>query len=91
MLNDPGAVICAACGGRLPYDSAGITAPTLIIRGEWDTVTGNADARWLYEALSRAPLKCDVRNTSRDAGNAPRGGEGEAPAPLPGMHSETCR
>jgi pimeloyl-ACP methyl ester carboxylesterase len=57
----PGADIDAAWGGRLPYDPARITAPVLIVRGEWDTVTRDADAKWLYDALSHAALKRDVK------------------------------
>lgn len=57
----PNADIAEAWSGRLPYDPARITAPVLIVRGEWDTVTRDADARWLYDALVRAPLKRDVK------------------------------
>jgi esterase/lipase len=32
----------------------------LIVRGEWDSVTTDTDAHWLYEALRAAPLKRDV-------------------------------
>jgi pimeloyl-ACP methyl ester carboxylesterase len=56
----PGADIGDAWSGRLPYDPARITAPVLIVRGEWDTVTRDADARWLLEALKASPLKQDV-------------------------------
>jgi branched-chain amino acid transport system substrate-binding protein len=47
--------------GHLPYDPGKITAPVLIVRGEWDTVTPDADARWLYDALVHAGLKRDVK------------------------------
>lgn len=50
-----------AASGRLPYDPARITAPVLIVRGEWDVVTTDAGARWLFDALTRAPLKRDVK------------------------------
>lgn len=59
--NGPAADIHQAWSGRLPYDPARITAPTLIVRGEWDGVTSDADARWLYDALRGAPLKRDVK------------------------------
>lgn len=59
--NGPGADIAEAWSGRLPYEPARITAPVLIVRGEWDTVTRDADAHWLYDALTRAPLKRDVK------------------------------
>jgi branched-chain amino acid transport system substrate-binding protein len=50
-----------AWSGRLPYDPGAITAPVLIVRGEWDEVTTDADARWLYDRLTRAPIKRDVK------------------------------
>jgi pimeloyl-ACP methyl ester carboxylesterase len=57
----PGADVDAAWSGQLPYDPGKITVPTLIVRGEWEKVTTDADARWLYDALTRAPLKRDVK------------------------------
>jgi pimeloyl-ACP methyl ester carboxylesterase len=59
--NGPGADIREAWSGHLPYDPARITAPTLIVRGAWDVVTRDDDARWLYDALTAAPLKRDVK------------------------------
>jgi len=59
--NGPGADIDQAWRGQLPYDPARISAPTLIIRGAWDVVTTDADARWLYDALTAAPVKRDVK------------------------------
>jgi pimeloyl-ACP methyl ester carboxylesterase len=47
--------------GALAYDPARITAPVLIIRGEWDVVTTDAGARWLFDALTHAPLVRDVK------------------------------
>jgi pimeloyl-ACP methyl ester carboxylesterase len=46
--------------GDFPYDPAGIRVPVLIIRGEWDNVTTNEDAHWLYEKLRNAPIKRDI-------------------------------
>ena len=43
--------------GKSYYDPAGITAPTLIIRGEWDTYPNNADAECLFRSLTNAPHK----------------------------------
>jgi len=57
----PAADIDDAWSGRLAYDPARISAPTLIIRGAWDVVTSDADARWLYDALTAAPVKRDVK------------------------------
>ncbi|MEP6731284.1 MAG: alpha/beta fold hydrolase [bacterium] len=59
--NGPSADIDDAWSGHLGYDPAAITAPVLIVRGEWDTVTKDADARWLYDALTHSPLKRDVK------------------------------
>ena len=50
-----------AWAGSLPYDPAKVTAPVLIIRGEWDPITTDADARRLFDALSAAPVKHDVK------------------------------
>ena len=59
--NGPSADITDAWSGRLPYDPSLITAPVLIIRGDWDVVTKDADANWLWNALQRAPIKRDVK------------------------------
>lgn len=50
----PAADYGEALQGRLGYDPRAILAPTLIIRGEWDTVTTPTVATWLYERLTRA-------------------------------------
>ncbi|MBS0420296.1 MAG: alpha/beta fold hydrolase [Proteobacteria bacterium] len=49
-----------AWSGHFPYDPSRIRVPVLIIRGEWDDVTTNKDAHWLYESLRNAPVKRDV-------------------------------
>jgi pimeloyl-ACP methyl ester carboxylesterase len=59
--NGPSADIADAWSGHLGYDPGRITAPVLIIRGEWDVVTRDADAQWLWGSLSRAPIKRDVK------------------------------
>lgn len=56
----PRADLIAAHNGSFAYDPAKIKAPTLVVRGEWDSVTTNEDAHWLYQALRNAPLKRDV-------------------------------
>jgi pimeloyl-ACP methyl ester carboxylesterase len=58
--NGPGADIEEAWHGHLAYDPHLILAPTLIVRGEWDVVTKNADAEWLFRRLDSAPVKRDV-------------------------------
>jgi pimeloyl-ACP methyl ester carboxylesterase len=59
--NGPSADVADAWSGHLAYDPGRITAPVLIIRGEWDTVTRDADAQWLWASLSHAPIKRDVK------------------------------
>src|SRR5579862_4412226 len=46
--------------GHFPYDLAAIRVPVLIVRGEWDAVTRDADVRWLYDGLTHAPIKREV-------------------------------
>jgi pimeloyl-ACP methyl ester carboxylesterase len=57
----PSADIAAAWSGHLPYDPAGVQAPTLVVRGAWDSRTTDADAAWLLGALTRAPLRRHVK------------------------------
>lgn len=59
--NGPAADIMAAWSGRLGYDPGLIMAPTAILRGEWDSLTTDADAAWLLAALTAAPEKRDVK------------------------------
>src|SRR5213593_2787332 len=47
----PQADIAAAWSGALAYEPARITAPTLIVRGEWDGVCDDRDAAWLLHRL----------------------------------------
>jgi pimeloyl-ACP methyl ester carboxylesterase len=57
--NGPVADNLAALSGKLAYDPACVTAPTLIVRGEWDNLCRDADAAWLIGALG-AREKADV-------------------------------
>jgi pimeloyl-ACP methyl ester carboxylesterase len=50
-----------AQAGQLPYDPARVVSPTLIVRGEWDPWPSDADAQWLFAALTNARLKRDVK------------------------------
>jgi pimeloyl-ACP methyl ester carboxylesterase len=50
-----------AWAGELAYDPALVRAPVAIIRGEWDSLCTDADARWLFDALSNAPLRRDIK------------------------------
>ena len=56
----PLADLDVAWTGHFPYDPAQIRVPVLIVRGEWDDVTTNNDAHWLYARLRNAPIKRDV-------------------------------
>ena len=57
--NGPQADIIAAMSGRLPYEPGLVVAPTLIVRGAWDSLCRDADAAWLINALGAAE-KTDV-------------------------------
>lgn len=57
----PAADIAAAWAGDLAYDPARILAPVAIIRGEWDSLTTDADAHWLLNSLSAAPVRRDIK------------------------------
>ena len=59
--NGPLADIADAWQGRLAYDPTRITAPVAIIRGEWDSLCTDSDARWLFDALTHSPLKRDIK------------------------------
>jgi len=62
-----------AHAGELGYDLAGIRAPVAIIRGEWDSLSTEADAQWLFDALTASPLKRYVK-IARNAPDASRSG-----------------
>jgi pimeloyl-ACP methyl ester carboxylesterase len=47
--------------GKLAYDPRLIQAPVAIIRGNWDSLCTDADAAWLFDALSAAPIRRDVK------------------------------
>jgi pimeloyl-ACP methyl ester carboxylesterase len=57
----PAADIAAAHAGEHGYDAAAIRAPVAIMRGEWDHLCTDADARTLLAALSAAPIRRDVK------------------------------
>ena len=50
-----------AWAGELAYDPAQVLAPVAIIRGEWDGMCGDPDARWLFDALSGSSLRRDIK------------------------------
>jgi pimeloyl-ACP methyl ester carboxylesterase len=53
--------ILRAWHGELPYDPALIRSPVCIIRGEWDGLVTDADARWLFDAFSGSPDRRDIK------------------------------
>ena len=53
--------ILRAWHGELGYDPALVEAPVALIRGEWDGVIPDEDARWLFDAFRAAPIKRDVK------------------------------
>ena len=59
--NGPIEDISAAWSGDLAYDPRLIRAPVAILRGEWDGVVTDTDARWLFDRLQASPLKRDVK------------------------------
>jgi pimeloyl-ACP methyl ester carboxylesterase len=50
-----------AWAGELAYDPGKIRAPVAIIRGEWDGMCRDADARWLFDGLSASPSRRDIK------------------------------
>jgi pimeloyl-ACP methyl ester carboxylesterase len=50
-----------AWAGELAYDPARVEAPVAIIRGEWDGMCPDRDARWLFDALASSPLRRDIK------------------------------
>ena len=55
-----GADIAAAHAGALAYDPGAVKAPVLVVRGEWDSVSTDADAAWLCDNLGSADRR-DVK------------------------------
>jgi pimeloyl-ACP methyl ester carboxylesterase len=57
----PFSEIIKAWHGQLAYDPALVRAPIAIIRGEWDGLIPDDDARRLFDAFTHAPIKCDIK------------------------------
>jgi pimeloyl-ACP methyl ester carboxylesterase len=57
----PFSEIIRAWHGQLAYDPAQVASPVAIIRGEWDGLIGDDDARWLFDAFTQSPLKRDIK------------------------------
>jgi len=50
-----------AWAGEFAYDPGLVRAPVSLIRGEWDGMCTDQDARWLFDALGASPLRRDVK------------------------------
>lgn len=50
-----------AWAGELAYDPALVRAPVAIIRGEWDSLCADADARWLFDAFKASTDRRDIK------------------------------
>jgi len=50
-----------AWDGTLAYDPALVRAPVAIIRGAWDSLCTDADARWLFDSLTASPIRRDIK------------------------------
>lgn len=50
-----------AWAGELAYDPSLVRAPVSIIRGEWDGMCTDEDARWLFDALCASAMRRDVK------------------------------
>jgi pimeloyl-ACP methyl ester carboxylesterase len=57
----PSVEILRAWQGELAYDPALVEAPVAIIRGSWDGLVPDEDARWLFDAFSRSRAKRDIK------------------------------
>ena len=57
----PSGDILRAWSGQLGYDPAQVQCPVALIRGEWDGVIPDADARWLFDAFKASPVKRDIK------------------------------
>jgi pimeloyl-ACP methyl ester carboxylesterase len=57
----PFSEIIKAWHGKLAYDPAKVRTPVAIIRGEWDGLALDEDARWLFDAFTQAPVKRDIK------------------------------
>jgi pimeloyl-ACP methyl ester carboxylesterase len=53
--------IVRAWHGDLAYDPGLVQAPIAIIRGEWDGLVPDVDARWLFDAFKASPIRRDIK------------------------------
>jgi pimeloyl-ACP methyl ester carboxylesterase len=57
----PGADIAEYWSGTKLVDSESIRQPVLIVRGEWDHVTTDEDARYVFDSLTQSSDRRDVK------------------------------
>jgi pimeloyl-ACP methyl ester carboxylesterase len=57
----PFSEIIKAWHAELAYDPSQVRSPVAIIRGEWDGLIPDEDARWLFDAFTGAPVKRDIK------------------------------
>jgi pimeloyl-ACP methyl ester carboxylesterase len=57
----PFSEIIKAWHGRLAYDPSRVQSPVAIIRGEWDGLMRDDDARWLFDSFTQSPAKRDIK------------------------------
>jgi len=57
----PFSEIIKAWHGQLAFDPREVRCPVAIIRGEWDGLMLDDDARWLFDAFTQAPVKRDIK------------------------------
>ena len=57
----PFSEIVKAWHGQLAYDPSRVRAPVAIVRGEWDSLMRDDDARWLFDAFTGSPIKRDIK------------------------------
>jgi pimeloyl-ACP methyl ester carboxylesterase len=50
-----------ALAGELAYDPGLVRSPVAIIRGEWDSLCTDDDARWLFDHFTSSPVRRDVK------------------------------
>jgi pimeloyl-ACP methyl ester carboxylesterase len=53
--------ILSAWHGDLAYEPALVHSPVAIIRGAWDGLIPDEDARWLFDAFTTSPSKRDIK------------------------------
>ncbi|HJW54863.1 MAG TPA: alpha/beta fold hydrolase [Burkholderiaceae bacterium] len=57
----PVADFAAAWRGHLSYDPGAVKAPTMLVRGEWDSLCDDRDAAWFMHRFTNAAGKRDVK------------------------------